>query len=67
MSIFLLKNSDKEGYNSMLEYIKKINELIVWTIKKKHIKEEYIVKSESWLIKNNDERVVHYETLPKVH
>ena len=26
--------------------------------------EEYIIRSENWLVKNNDERVVDYEPLP---
>ena len=54
----------EEGNDFMVDLIKwSMNSLYEQSIRK-DIDEEYILRSENWLVKNNDGRVVDYEPLP---
>ena len=54
----------EEGNDLMVDLIKLYMSLLYGQSIRKDIDEEYIIRSENWLVKNNDERVVDYGALP---
>ena len=63
--VFDQKIKDEEERNDLMVDFTKISMTSRYGQSiRKDIDKKLIIRSECWLVKNNDERVVHYEALP---
>ena len=55
---------EEEGNDLLVDLIKFCMNSLHGQSMRKDMDEEYILRSENWFVKNNDERVVDHEALP---